>query len=71
MEIIEQQNKYSWDIPQHYDEGALYLAVTSPVYINSGQRLDEAMAYYEPMEQALKEFFTTRRAGSESILGIE
>src|SRR4030042_1097776 len=54
MKIIEEQEKYSWDIPLYYDESPLYIAVTSPVYINCGRYEDEAMMYYEPLEEALK-----------------
>ncbi|MBN2239099.1 MAG: hypothetical protein JW712_04945 [Dehalococcoidales bacterium] len=67
IEIIEQQEQYSWDIPQYYDEGVLYLAITSPVYINSGQYSDEAMIYYKQLEQALTDFFAARRAGPGTI----
>ncbi|OGN87228.1 MAG: hypothetical protein A2158_02535 [Chloroflexi bacterium RBG_13_46_14] len=61
LEVIEQQEKYSWDIPQYYDESSRYIAVTSPVYINSGWYEEEAMTYYETLEQALKDFFVEQR----------
>jgi hypothetical protein len=64
MDIIEIESIYSWDIPQYYDEGSLYIAVTSPVYINSGFFDDDVMKYYEPLEKALKNYFAEERNGS-------
>ncbi len=61
MEKIEQQQQYSWDIPVYYDESPLYLAVTSPVYINSGHYGEEEITYYRVLEKALKEFFDGER----------
>jgi hypothetical protein len=61
MEIIAQQEIYSWDIPKYYDESDQYIAVTSPVYINSGFYDDEVIKYYEPLEKALKSYFTEER----------
>ncbi|MBN2074271.1 MAG: hypothetical protein JW762_01845 [Dehalococcoidales bacterium] len=64
MDIIETEKIYSWDIPQYYDESLLYIAVTSPVYINSGFHDDEVMKYYEPLEKALKSYFAEERNSS-------
>lgn len=61
MDIIETEKIYSWDIPQYYDESLLYIAVTSPVYINSGFYDGEVIKYYQPLEKALESYFAEER----------
>jgi hypothetical protein len=61
MKVIEMEKIYSWDIPQYYDESPLYIAITSPVYINNGFYDDEVIKYYKPLEKALKSYFVEER----------
>jgi hypothetical protein len=56
LNVIEAEKIYSWDVPDYFDETAKYIVVTSPLYINSGCFSDEAMALYEPLEKALKNY---------------
>jgi hypothetical protein len=61
MQTIKSEAIYSWDIPEYYDETFDYIVVTSPLYINSGHYSDEAMALYQPLDNALKEYFKQYR----------
>ncbi|MBN2238402.1 MAG: hypothetical protein JW712_01405 [Dehalococcoidales bacterium] len=61
MEVVREQSVYSWDIPLYYDQSTRYMAVTSPVYINSGMHDDEAMEFYTPLAHSLRQFFIEER----------
>jgi len=61
LKIIEKEKIYSWDIPDYFDETDGYIIVTSPLYINGGHFSADAMALYEPLEKALKDYFNLHR----------
>jgi hypothetical protein len=56
-QAIKLEEMYSWNIPEYYDETTEYIIVTSPLYINSGHYSGEAIALFQPLDKALKEFF--------------
>ena len=61
LETIKKEAMYSWDIPEYFDETAEYIVVTSPLSINGGIYTEEAIALYQPLDTALKEYFKLHR----------
>jgi hypothetical protein len=61
LETIKIEAMYSWDIPDYFDETVEHIIVTSPLYTNGGHYSEEAMALYQPIDRALKEYFKLHR----------
>jgi len=60
LEIIQAETIYSWDIPIYFDETAQYIVVSSPSYVNGGCYTDEATAFYQPLDTALRLYFKSK-----------
>jgi hypothetical protein len=61
MATIVRERMYSWDIPEYYDRTKDYIIVTSPSYINGGHYNNEAVYLFQPLDMALKEYFSRQR----------